>query len=136
VTDLGPFSLTYPHGVDELLDAVAPDAEQHTIVCGVDELFQRLCQVERDGAADLVSWHQLEHDDPQLVALLQLQPLLDRDRYSDAEWLLSSNGRCGSLVADYPRLTWCLEPSDPGSFYRYCTEHDRHARDESTNYGA
>jgi hypothetical protein len=57
-----------------------------------------------------------------------LQPLLDRGRYTDEEWALSSAGLCGYLTATYPRLEWCEQPSDPASHYRYCTEHDQDAR--------
>lgn len=67
---------------------------------------------------------------------MTLQPLLDRDRYSDEEWAYASSRRCDWLVADYPGLTRCGEPSSPNSFYRYCEHRDRRARDESNNYGA
>lgn len=60
-----------------------------------------------------------------------LYPLLDRGRYTDEEWALASAGLCGWLTANYPGLEWCGEPSDPGSFYRYCAEHDADARDGS-----
>lgn len=59
-----------------------------------------------------------------------LQPLLARNRYTDEEWALSSTGRCDWLTATYPRMEWCGQPSDPNSFYRWCTEHDRDARED------
>jgi hypothetical protein len=66
---------------------------------------------------------------------MNLQPLLDRSRYTDEEWEYASSGRCDWEVATYPRLERCGKPSDPDSFYRYCTAHDRMARDCSPNYG-
>lgn len=67
---------------------------------------------------------------------MNLQPLLARNRYSDEEWALSSAGRCDVEVANYPRVQRCGLPSDPNSFYRYCTDHDRRARDEAPDtYG-
>lgn len=60
--------------------------------------------------------------------MCDLQPLLARDRYSDEEWELVSSGRCGMDVANYPQLEHCGRPSDPDSFYRFCTEHDEDAR--------
>ena len=64
-----------------------------------------------------------------------LQPLLDRDRYSDEEWEYAASGRCDWETGNYPTLTRCGGPSDPGSFYRFCKSHDREARDTSPNYG-
>jgi hypothetical protein len=64
----------------------------------------------------------------------ELKPLLDRDRYSDEEWEYASSGRCGWYVANYPGDEWCEKPSDPKSYYRYCTEHDDEAREHPT-YG-
>lgn len=64
-----------------------------------------------------------------------LQPLLARSRYSDEEWAYASAGVCDWEVATYPSLQRCGQPSDPDSFYRYCTDHDQDARDCSTNYG-
>lgn len=67
---------------------------------------------------------------------MNLQPLLARSRYTDEEWALASAGRCDWNTATYPRLTHCGQPSDPGSFYRFCSDHDREARDESPHtYG-
>lgn len=66
---------------------------------------------------------------------MTLQPLLDRSRYSDEEWAYAKAGKCGWYVANYPRDEWCEKPSSPKSFYRYCEDHDRCARDESANYG-
>jgi hypothetical protein len=63
-----------------------------------------------------------------------LQPLLDRGRYTDEEWDLASAGLCGWLTANYPRLEWCGQPSDPDSHYRCCTPHDQEAR-EDRGYG-
>ncbi len=63
-----------------------------------------------------------------------LQPLLDRGRYTDEEWEYASSGRCDCVMATYPSFERCGEPSDPESFYRYCTEHDEDAR-ESGGYG-
>lgn len=65
-----------------------------------------------------------------------LQPLLDRNRYTDEEWALSSSGRCDQVV-EYGNgrgIVHCGEPSDPTSFYRYCADHDEEAR-ESPRYG-
>jgi len=65
-----------------------------------------------------------------------LQPLLSRNRYTDEEWALAVAGRCGWNTANYPRLEWCGQPSDPNSFYRFCTEHDQQAREEApATYG-
>jgi hypothetical protein len=61
-----------------------------------------------------------------------LQPLLARSRYSDKEWHLASAGLCDWNTANYPRMEWCEKPSDPNSFYRWCTEHDQQVRDEDT----
>lgn len=58
-----------------------------------------------------------------------LYPLLARNRYTDVEWEYASSGRCGMDVANYPSLEHCGRPSDPGSFYRFCSEHDRDARE-------
>lgn len=71
----------------------------------------------------------------QVDSQADLQPLLDRNRYTDEEWKYASSGRCGWVVATYPSLQHCNQPSDPDSFYRYCTEHDREARDDTPNYG-
>jgi hypothetical protein len=57
-----------------------------------------------------------------------LQPLLSRDRYSDPEWELASAGKCNWDIANYPHITRCGKPSDPNSFYRWCTEHDQESR--------
>lgn len=65
-----------------------------------------------------------------------LQPLLDRSRYSDEEWEYASSGRCDWETANYPRLRRCGKPSSSASFYRYCNDHDRAARDQSPDtYG-
>lgn len=65
-----------------------------------------------------------------------LQPLLARDRYSDEEWAYASAGRCDVETANYPGLERCGAPSSPTSFYRFCADHDRRARDESPDtYG-
>jgi hypothetical protein len=58
-----------------------------------------------------------------------LQPLLDRDQYSQAEWDLVSDGRCPWFTGmpdgpDYPG-GYCGTPSDPGSRDRFCAIHDR-----------
>lgn len=66
--------------------------------------------------------------------MTDLQPLLDRNRYSDEEWEYASSGRCDWEIANYPNLQRCGKSSDPGSFYRYCTEHDEDAQ-ESPGYG-
>jgi hypothetical protein len=67
---------------------------------------------------------------------MNLRPLLDRNRYTDEEWAYASTGRCDWGVATYPTLARCGQPSDPDSFYRWCTGHDRQARDDSPdNYG-
>lgn len=64
-----------------------------------------------------------------------LQPLLSRIRYDDEEWELASAGRCARLIPWPPGIgTWCGEPSDPDSFYRWCAEHDQEAR-EVNPYG-
>lgn len=62
---------------------------------------------------------------------MSLQPLLARDRYSDEEWALSKAGKCDWLTGNYPRLTWCGQPSDPVSFYCWCAEHDDEAREQN-----
>jgi hypothetical protein len=65
-----------------------------------------------------------------------LQPLLARDRYTDEEWAYASAGRCDWVVATYPGLERCGEPSSPDSFYRWCPEHDQEAREQDpTAYG-
>lgn len=69
---------------------------------------------------------------------MTLQPMLDRGRYSDEEWEYASSGRCDWVIESgmWPgRVVRCGEPSDPGSFYRYCTEHDEDAQDDPA-YGA
>jgi hypothetical protein len=67
---------------------------------------------------------------------MRLQPLLARNRYTDEEWEYASAGRCDWVVATYPRLERCGEPSDPDSFYRWCTDHHRQARDDAPDsYG-
>lgn len=63
---------------------------------------------------------------------MSLQPLLDRDRYTDEEWALASTGRCSYNTASYPALTWCGRPSSAASFYRWCDEHDREEREQDT----
>lgn len=68
---------------------------------------------------------------------MTLQPLLDRDRYTDDEWALSSAGRCDEVTeyGMYPgRVVHCGKPSSPKSFYRFCEEHDDEAR-HSPGYG-
>lgn len=65
-----------------------------------------------------------------------LRPMLDRGRYSDEEWEFASAGICDWETANYPSLQRCGQPSDPGSFYRYCAKHDEDARDHSPDtYG-
>jgi hypothetical protein len=67
-----------------------------------------------------------------------LQPLLSRDRYSDEEWALSKAGLCDWDVefGNGRGVIHCKKPSDPDSFYRWCTEHDQQARDEGpSKYG-
>ncbi len=69
--------------------------------------------------------------------MAELMPLLARNRYSDEEWELSSSGRCDEVVESgmyMGRIVHCGKPSDPGSFYRLCTEHDEVAQDDPT-YG-
>lgn len=59
------------------------------------------------------------------------QPLLARGRYTDVEWEYASSGRCDREV-EYGNgrgIIRCGRPSDPGSFYRYCSEHEEGARD-------
>lgn len=65
-----------------------------------------------------------------------LQPLLARNRYTDEEWDMASNGLCDWVVESgmYPRVVWCRRPSSPESFYRFCDGHDEEAR-ESHGYG-
>ena len=60
--------------------------------------------------------------------MTMLQPLLSRDRYTDEEWAPSSASRCDWITATYPRPVWCGKPSDPNSFYRWCSEHDQESR--------
>lgn len=67
-----------------------------------------------------------------------LRPLLDRDRYTDDEWALASAGRCDWITESgaWVRIARCGKPSDPGSFYRFCPEHDCDARGLwGTTYG-
>jgi hypothetical protein len=60
-----------------------------------------------------------------------LWPLLDRDRYTDEEWELSSAGLCDVVTDDtYGTITRCGAPSSPASAYRWCDDHDRQARDD------
>jgi hypothetical protein len=63
-----------------------------------------------------------------------LQPMLDRSRYTDEEWEYASEGRCDWADAQFQYLERCGDPSDPDSFYRYCTFHDGVAR-ECPGYG-
>lgn len=70
--------------------------------------------------------------------MTQLQPLLDRSRYTDEEWALSSAGRCDWVIESgmTPRVVHCEEPSEPTSFYRWCAGHDDEARtDNPSAYG-
>ncbi len=63
----------------------------------------------------------------------ELQPLLDRGRYTDEEWELSSAGLCDTVI-EYGNgrgVVHCGQPASPLSFYRWCTEHDQDARDEN-----
>jgi hypothetical protein len=65
---------------------------------------------------------------------MDLYPLLDRDRYNDDEWALASAGLCDWVIeyGMYPgRVVHCGQPADPGSFYRWCTDHDEQALDEN-----
>jgi hypothetical protein len=39
--------------------------------------------------------------------MTDLQPLLDRSRYTDEEWEYASSGRCDWETATYPRLERC-----------------------------
>lgn len=68
--------------------------------------------------------------------MTDLQPLLSRDRYSDEEWECATSGRCGACVefGNSRGVILCEEPSDPNSYYRYCTGHDEDAREHPT-YG-
>lgn len=69
--------------------------------------------------------------------MTDLQPLLARDRYTDAEWELSSAGLCDEVTefGVYPgRVEHCGYPASPDSFYRLCAEHDEEARYNPT-YG-
>lgn len=69
---------------------------------------------------------------------MDLMPLLARGRYTDEEWEYASSGRCDWIteMGMVPgRIVRCGHPSDPDSFYRFCTRHDEDARDESPNYG-
>lgn len=59
-----------------------------------------------------------------------LQPLLDRSRYTDEEWQYATSGRCG-----WGALALCGYPSSPGSVYRFCAEHDVMAREHGLRYG-
>jgi hypothetical protein len=66
-----------------------------------------------------------------------LQPLLDRDRYTDEEWALSSAGLCDEVIeyGMHPgRIVHCGERSSPVSVYRLCASHDEDAR-QSPGYG-
>ncbi|MFI5895645.1 hypothetical protein ACIA5D_36675 [Actinoplanes sp. NPDC051513] len=64
----------------------------------------------------------------------ELQPMLARSRYCDEEWEYASSGSCDRELecGIYPgRIVRCGQPSSPNSFYRWCDEHDRDARDEN-----
>lgn len=66
------------------------------------------------------------------------QPLLARDRYSDEEWQYASSGLCDreTEFGMHPRIVRCGKPSSPDSFYRWCADHDREAReDDPAKYG-
>jgi hypothetical protein len=96
------------------------------------------CGVSGDGSgasqaavAALAEGHVAQHNGGSAV---ELQPLLDRSRYTDEEWAFASSGRCDWETATYPHLTRCGKPSSPNSSYRYCDEHDEEAR-ESPGYG-
>lgn len=68
---------------------------------------------------------------------MNLQPLLTRNRYTDKEWALASAGLCDRFVESDTvagRAVRCEQPSDPGSFYRFCAECDDRAR-ELPRYG-
>jgi hypothetical protein len=60
-----------------------------------------------------------------------LRPLLDPDRYTDEELALSEQGLCSEVVADYPSIQRCAEPSSPDSPYRFCAHHDEQAREDN-----
>ena len=65
--------------------------------------------------------------------LTELQPMLARDRYTDAEWAYASAGRCD--VEEFP-FARCGKPSSRRSFYRWCGPHDEDARtDHPDAYG-
>ncbi len=62
-----------------------------------------------------------------------LQPLLSRNRYTDEEWQYASSGRCDreTEYGMWPgTIKRCGKPSSPDSFYRWCDNHDRQARDD------
>jgi hypothetical protein len=63
---------------------------------------------------------------------MSLQPLLSRDRYTDEEWALSKAGLCNEPVefGNGRGVIHCKQPTDPKSFYRWCTEHDEEAREQ------
>lgn len=67
----------------------------------------------------------------------ELQPLLPPDRYSSKGWAFAVAGTCNWCVE--PPNTYggvlCGKPSSPTSFYRYCADHDREAREEFLYYG-
>ncbi len=68
--------------------------------------------------------------------MAELMPLLDRDCYSDEEWALALQGLCDFEVVVRSKVRRCLEPSSPGSVYRWCAAHDDLAREVSDCYGS
>ncbi len=59
---------------------------------------------------------------------VNLQPLLARDRYTETEWQHATSGRCGWEEAISLQPNCCGKPSDPESFFRYCTFHNNVVR--------
>ncbi len=64
-----------------------------------------------------------------------LQPLYERDRYTDEEWELAVAGRCSwnENVPGRRELHYCGWLADPDSAYRFCGTHDWAIRED---YGA
>ncbi len=66
----------------------------------------------------------------------QLQPMLDEDLYTDAQWALATNGMCHEDVTDDEDdddvIVYCGKPSDPDSVYRLCPTCDE-AREQKSD---
>ncbi len=77
--------------------------------------------------------------------LATLQPMLDPDLYTDETEALARNGMCPEQLdatdpadpagnSEPPEPMYCGRPSDPGSYFRACTECDTLRRQHSAAY--